>query len=114
MSADQTPEARDYRDTLRLPKTDFPMKAGLPKREPEMLERWAKLNLYDRLRKESEGREKFIFHNGPPYANGAVHMGHTLNHILKDIVVRSQQMMGKDALFVPRWDSHGLPIQRTI
>jgi len=114
MSADQTTEARDYRDTLRLPKTDFPMKAGLPKREPEMFERWAKLNLYDRLRKESEGREKFIFHNGPPYANGAVHMGHALNHILKDIVVRSQQMMGKDALFVPGWDCHGLPIEWKI
>lgn len=114
MSADQTPDTRDYRETLRLPKTDFPMKAGLPKREPEMLERWARLNLYDRLRKESAGREKFVFHNGPPYANGAVHMGHALNHILKDIVVRSQQMMGKDALFVPGWDCHGLPIEWKI
>ncbi len=111
MSADQTSETRDYRDTLRLPKTDFPMKAGLPKREPEMLERWAKLNLYDRLREESAGREKFVFHNGPPYANGAIHMGHALNHILKDIVVRSQQMMGKDAYYIPGWDCHGLPIE---
>ncbi|MEQ9144059.1 MAG: isoleucine--tRNA ligase [Parvibaculaceae bacterium] len=120
MSADQTPdtenqsETRDYRETLRLPKTDFPMKAGLPKREPEMLERWAELGLYERLRKESAGREKFVFHNGPPYANGAIHMGHALNHILKDIVVRSQQMMGKDALFVPGWDCHGLPIEWKI
>jgi isoleucyl-tRNA synthetase len=113
-TSDTTTEARDYRDTLRLPKTAFPMKAGLPKREPEMLERWAKLDLYDRLRKESAGREKFVFHNGPPYANGAIHMGHALNHILKDIVVRSQQMMGKDALFVPGWDCHGLPIEWKI
>jgi len=114
MSTDQTTQTRDYRETLRLPKTDFPMKAGLPKREPEMLERWARLDLYARLRKESAGREKFVFHNGPPYANGAIHMGHALNHILKDITVRSQQMMGKDALFVPGWDCHGLPIEWKI
>jgi len=112
--SDNSTQARDYRDTLRLPKTDFPMKAGLPKREPEMLARWAKLGLYERLRKESAGREKFVFHNGPPYANGAIHLGHALNHILKDITVRSQQMMGKDALFVPGWDCHGLPIEWKI
>lgn len=113
-SDDQASETRDYRETLHLPKTDFPMKAGLPKREPEMLTRWQDLDLYKQLREQSAGREKFVFHNGPPYANGAVHMGHALNHILKDISVRSQQMMGKDALFVPGWDCHGLPIEWKI
>ena len=120
MSADKTSEntisteTRDYRSTLRLPETAFPMKAGLPQREPEMLARWAELDLYKKLREQSATREKFVFHNGPPYANGAVHMGHALNHILKDIVVRSQQMMGKNALFVPGWDCHGLPIEWKI
>ncbi|SMX44140.1 isoleucine--tRNA ligase [Actibacterium lipolyticum] len=103
----------DYKDTLNLPETDFPMRAGLPKREPEWLERWAKIGVYDRLR-EKEGREPFTLHDGPPYANGHLHIGHALNKILKDMVVRSQQMMGKDARYVPGWDCHGLPIEWKI
>ena len=101
----------DYRSTVFLPKTDFPMRAGLPKREPELLERWAGLDLYTRLREASKGREGFILHDGPPYANGNIHIGTALNKILKDVINRSQQMMGKDANYVPGWDCHGLPIE---
>ena len=104
----------DYKNTVYLPKTDFPMKAGLNKREPKLLERWEKLNLYKKLRKEAKGREKFILHDGPPYANGNLHIGHALNKILKDVIVRSQQMLGKDANYVPGWDCHGLPIEWKI
>ena len=103
--------AADYRSTVFLPKTEFPMRAGLPKREPELLKRWAELDLYTRLRKISKGREQFILHDGPPYANGNIHIGTALNKILKDVVNRSQQMMGKDANYVPGWDCHGLPIE---
>jgi isoleucyl-tRNA synthetase len=106
-------EKTDYKDTLNLPKTDFPMRAGLPKREPGWLERWARIGVYDRLR-EAEGRTPFILHDGPPYANGHLHIGHALNKILKDMVVRSQQMMGRDARYVPGWDCHGLPIEWKI
>jgi isoleucyl-tRNA synthetase len=102
---------RDWSKTLFLPETDFPMKAGLPEREPELLKRWAKLGLYERLRAEAKGREKFILHDGPPYANGNIHIGTGLNKILKDVIVRSQSMMGKDANYVPGWDCHGLPIE---
>ncbi|RXD05226.1 isoleucine--tRNA ligase [Sphingomonas sp. UV9] len=103
--------ARDYRDTVFLPKTDFPMKAGLAAKEPAILERWAKLGIYDRLREQRLGRERFILHDGPPYANGDIHMGHAMNKVLKDIIVRSQTLMGKDAPYVPGWDCHGLPIE---
>ncbi len=103
----------DYKDTLNLPVTDFPMRAGLPNREPGWLDRWATIGVYDRLRKK-EGREPFTLHDGPPYANGHLHIGHALNKILKDMVVRSQQMMGKDARYVPGWDCHGLPIEWKI
>ncbi|MEM1065652.1 MAG: isoleucine--tRNA ligase [Pseudomonadota bacterium] len=103
----------DYKDTLNLPKTDFPMRAGLPKREPAWLEKWEKIGVYDRLR-EKEGRDPFILHDGPPYANGNLHIGHGLNKILKDMVVRSQQMMGRDARYIPGWDCHGLPIEWKI
>ena len=106
-------ENRDYRSTLQLPKTDFPMRAGLPKREPGWLERWERIGVYDRLR-EKQGRPPFILHDGPPYANGHLHIGHALNKILKDMVVRSQQMMGKDSRYVPGWDCHGLPIEWKI
>jgi isoleucyl-tRNA synthetase len=102
---------RDWSETLFLPKTDFPMKAGLPRREPELLERWAKMGLYDRLRKEAMSRPKFVLHDGPPYANGRIHIGTALNKILKDAVTRSHAMMGKDANYVPGWDCHGLPIE---
>ena len=104
-------EQRDYRDTVFLPKTDFPMKAGLPQKEPKILARWQEENLYEELREARKDREKFILHDGPPYANGDMHIGHALNRILKDMVVRSQTLLGKDAPFVPGWDCHGLPIE---
>ena len=102
---------RDYKDTLFLPATDFPMRAGLPKREPDFLKRWAEEGLYRRLREDARGREKFILHDGPPYANGHVHMGTALTKVLKDMIVRSRQMAGFDANYVPGWDCHGLPIE---
>ena len=104
-------EAKDYRDTVFLPKTDFPMKAGLPQKEPGILARWQEMDLYAELRNRRRGREKFILHDGPPYANGDMHIGHALNHILKDMVVRTQTLLGKDAPYVPGWDCHGLPIE---
>lgn len=102
---------RDYRSTVFLPKTDFPMKAGLPQKEPGILARWQEQDLYGQLRDARRGREKFILHDGPPYANGDMHIGHALNHILKDMVVRTQSLLGKDAPYVPGWDCHGLPIE---
>ena len=102
---------RDWSKTLFLPKTDFGMKAGLPQLEPKLLDRWAKMDLYKLLRKAAKEREPFILHDGPPYANGQLHIGTGLNKILKDTVVRSQQMMGRDANYVPGWDCHGLPIE---
>ena len=112
MCAD-TPE---YKTTLNLPKTDFPMRAGLPKREPEWLARWAEMDVYGKLREKAkaETRPPFTLHDGPPYANGHLHIGHALNKILKDMVVRSQQMMGRDARYIPGWDCHGLPIEWKI
>ncbi|SUS08552.1 isoleucyl-tRNA synthetase [uncultured Defluviicoccus sp.] len=104
----------NYKSTIFLPRTDFPMKANLPKREPEVLARWQASDLYGRLRRQSAGREKFILHDGPPYANGHLHIGHALNKILKDVINRSQQMLGKDAPYVPGWDCHGLPIEWKI
>ena len=103
--------APDYRPTVFLPKTDFPMKAGLPEREPQILSVWQAADLYTQLREARAGRPKFIFHDGPPYANGDMHIGHALNHILKDAVVRTQTLMGKDAPYIPGWDCHGLPIE---
>src|SRR5215210_7809793 len=105
------PAKPDYRSTVFLPKTDFPMKAGLPQKEPAILARWQKQDLYGQLRKARAGRDRFIFHDGPPYANGDIHIGHALNHTLKDMVVRSQTLLGKDAPYVPGWDCHGLPIE---
>ena len=104
----------DYRQTLFLPKTAFPMRAGLPKREPEILGRWEEIDLFATLREDSRGREPFILHDGPPYANGHLHIGHALNKILKDVINRSQQMLGRDANYVPGWDCHGLPIEWKI
>src|SRR5262245_24166598 len=109
-----TDASRDYSQTLFLPKTDFPMRAGLPQKEPEILARWEKLGLYQRLRNDARGRPKFILHDGPPYANGNIHIGHALNKILKDVVTRSQQMAGFDSNYVPGWDCHGLPIEWKI
>ena len=106
-------ETPDYKSTLNLPKTEFPMRAGLPKREPAWLERWAQIGVYDRLR-EKDGRAPFTLHDGPPYANGHLHIGHALNKTIKDMIVRSHQMMGHDARYVPGWDCHGLPIEWKI
>ncbi|WP_170599128.1 isoleucine--tRNA ligase [Ruegeria arenilitoris] len=112
MCADTT-QTPDYKDTLNLPRTEFPMRAGLPKREPAWLDRWEKIGVYDRLR-EKPGRKPFILHDGPPYANGHLHIGHALNKTIKDMIVRSHQMMGFDARYVPGWDCHGLPIEWKI
>ena len=113
-----SPSQTDYRDTVFLPETDFPMRAGLPQREPDWLARWARIGVYDRLREKAAlangTRQPFTLHDGPPYANGHLHIGHALNKILKDMVVRSQQMMGRDARYVPGWDCHGLPIEWKI
>ncbi|MFZ0460192.1 MAG: class I tRNA ligase family protein, partial [Rhodoplanes sp.] len=106
--------ARDYSKTLFLPKTDFPMRGGLPQREPGILARWEKLGLYRRLREAAHGRDRFILHDGPPYANGHIHIGTALNKVLKDLVTRSQQMLGFDSNYVPGWDCHGLPIEWKI
>jgi isoleucyl-tRNA synthetase len=104
----------DYKDTVFLPRTDFPMRGGLPTREPELLARWGAMDLQGQLRAAAAGREKFVLHDGPPYANGNIHIGHALDKILKDIVVRGQQMLGRDAPYVPGWDCHGLPIEWKI
>jgi isoleucyl-tRNA synthetase len=104
----------DYRPTVFLPTTDFPMKAGLPAKEPEILARWEKIGLYEKLRADAKGREQYVLHDGPPYANGHLHIGHALNKILKDVINRSRQMMGYDANYVPGWDCHGLPIEWKI
>ncbi len=111
MITDTAAPAREYKDTLFLPDTDFPMKAGLPKAEPEWLAWWDKIGFYKRLRETAKGRPKFIFHDGPPYANGHIHLGTGMNKILKDFVVRSQTMLGKDVPYVHGWDCHGLPIE---
>jgi isoleucyl-tRNA synthetase len=108
---DDTSAPADYRDTVFLPKTDFPMKAGLAQKEPAILARWESEDLYGRLRTQRAGRTRFILHDGPPYANGDIHMGHAMNKVLKDIIVRSQSLLGKDAPYVPGWDCHGLPIE---
>ncbi|MGH7403781.1 MAG: class I tRNA ligase family protein, partial [Candidatus Rokuibacteriota bacterium] len=104
----------DYKDTLNLPKTAFPMKANLPKLEPEWLERWAAMDIYGRIRQASASRPRWILHDGPPYANGHIHMGTALNKILKDLVVKSRSMLGHNAVYVPGWDCHGLPIEHQV
>ena len=104
----------DYSKTLTLPQTAFPMRAGLPEKEPQIWQRWQDAKVYERLRKASKGRPKFVLHDGPPYANGNIHIGHALNKILKDTVTRSQQMLGFDSNYVPGWDCHGLPIEWKI
>jgi isoleucyl-tRNA synthetase len=110
----QKSDAPDYSKTLFLPQTEFPMRAGLPQREPEILKRWNEIDLYGRLREAAAGRAKFVLHDGPPYANGNIHIGHSLNKILKDVVTKSQQMLGFDSNYVPGWDCHGLPIEWKI
>src|SRR5579883_48678 len=108
------PTMTDYKDTVFLPRTDFPMRGGLPTKEPELLARWKAIRLQERTREAAAGRDKFVLHDGPPYANGNIHIGHALDKILKDVVVRSQQMLGRDAPYVPGWDCHGLPIEWKI
>jgi isoleucyl-tRNA synthetase len=107
-------ESSDYKKTLNLPQTTFPMKANLPNSEPKRLARWNEIDLYQRIREKSEGRPKFVLHDGPPYANGEIHTGHALNKILKDIVVKSRTMLGFDSPYVPGWDCHGLPIEHEV
>ncbi|HPY40789.1 MAG TPA: class I tRNA ligase family protein, partial [Thiolinea sp.] len=104
----------DYKHTLNLPTTEFPMRGDLAKREPEMLTHWEQAGLYHKLRQKALGRPKFILHDGPPYANGAIHLGHAVNKILKDIIVKSRTMAGFDAPYVPGWDCHGLPIEKKV
>ncbi len=104
----------DYKATLNLPDTQFPMKAGLPQREPQILQRWNEIGLYQKLRAQGEGRPKFVLHDGPPYANGSIHIGHAVNKILKDIITRSKTLAGFDAPYVPGWDCHGLPIEHKV
>ena len=108
------PQGPDYAKSLYLPETAFPMRAGLPEREPELLKRWAEIGLDEKMRRVAQGRPKFTLHDGPPYANGNIHIGHALNKILKDLVTRSQRMTGKDCVYVPGWDCHGLPIEWKI
>lgn len=104
----------DYKNTLNLPQTNFPMKADLPKREPNFLKEWLELDIYALIRKKSEGKKKYILHDGPPYANGDIHIGHALNKTLKDIVVKYKTMRGFDSAYVPGWDCHGLPIEHQL
>ena len=104
----------DYKDTLNLPKTAFPMKGNLPNREPEMLRRWDEMDLYARLREAGRDRPVFILHDGPPYANGDIHIGHAVNKVLKDIIVKSKTLSGFNAPYVPGWDCHGLPIELQV
>ena len=104
----------DYKDTLNLPRTDFPMRANLSQREPLMLERWEEQDIYGRIRTIAAGRPRFVLHDGPPYANGDIHLGHALNHVLKDLIVKSRSLSGFDAPYVPGWDCHGLPIEHQV
>ncbi|MDX9822139.1 MAG: class I tRNA ligase family protein, partial [Syntrophales bacterium] len=104
----------DYKDTLNLPKTDFPMKANLAQREPEVLRRWAEMKIYERIRQTLKGKTPYILHDGPPYANGNIHLGHALNKIIKDMVIKSRNMVGFDSVYVPGWDCHGLPIEHQV
>ncbi len=103
-----------YKDTLNLPKTAFAMKANLVQNEPASAKRWEEMGLYAKVRERSAGRPRFVFHDGPPYANGSIHLGHVLNKTLKDLVVRSRTMMGFDVPYVPGWDCHGLPIEHKV
>ena len=107
-------EGRDWSKTLFLPETEFPMRAGLPDLEPRLLARWSEMGLYELLRQKSRNKPKFLLHDGPPYANGNIHIGHALNKILTDLVVKSQGMLGFDSNYVPGWDCHGLPIEWKI
>lgn len=104
----------EYKDTLLMPKTEFPMRGNLPKREPEIQEKWKEMNIYKKVQEQTAGRPLFILHDGPPYANGDIHMGHAMNKVLKDFIVRFKSMSGFQAPYVPGWDTHGLPIETAL
>jgi isoleucyl-tRNA synthetase len=104
----------DYKETLNLPQTDFPMKANLAQREPEMLKLWEEINIYQKIRESAKGKTPYILHDGPPYANGNIHLGTALNKIIKDIVIKAKNMTGFDGVYVPGWDCHGLPIEHQV
>src|SRR6266550_2753511 len=110
----ETTTSTDYKKTINLPQTTFAMKANLPQNEPKRLEHWQSIDVYALIREKSAGRPKFILHDGPPYANGPIHVGHSLNKTLKDIVVKSRTMSGFDSPYVPGWDCHGLPIEHAV
>src|SRR5436190_19568152 len=104
----------NYKDSLNLPNTAFPMKANLAQREPDMLKHWDNIRLYQKIQEQNQNKKKFLLHDGPPYANGDIHLGHAVNKILKDIIVKSKSMSGFDAPYVPGWDCHGMPIEVQI
>ena len=104
----------NYKETLNLPHTQFPMKANLSQKEPDILKKWQGMNLYQKIIKKNAGQPKFVLHDGPPYANGNLHLGHAINKSLKDFVVKSKQLSGFDAAFIPGWDCHGLPIEHNV
>src|SRR6186713_1430844 len=104
----------DYKSTINLPHTDFPMKADLAAREPAMIQAWEEKGIYSRIREGARGRPRFVLHDGPPYANGALHLGHAINKILKDVIVKSRSLDGFDAPYIPGWDCHGLPIEHQV
>lgn len=104
----------EYKDTLNLPETGFPMRGDLAKREPEMLQRWYQEDLYGAIRQAKKGKKSFVLHDGPPYANGDIHIGHALNKILKDVIIKSKTLSGFDAPYIPGWDCHGLPIELMV
>ena len=104
----------DYKDTLNLPSTSFPMRGNLAQREPAMLDLWEQQGIYGQIRQVAKGRPRFVLHDGPPYANGDIHLGHALNQVLKDIVVKARTLAGFDAPYVPGWDCHGLPIEHQV
>ena len=105
---------KDYKDTLNLPKTDFPMKANLANREPARLTQWQKMDLYQKIRRQNQDKKPFMLHDGPPYANGDIHLGHALNKVLKDMIVKSKTFGGFNVPYVPGWDCHGLPIELNV
>ena len=111
---EQSKEKIDYQKTLNLPKTEFSMRAGLVQKEPAYIQKWEESGLYEKLRADAKGRKTFVLHDGPPYANGHIHIGHALNKLLKDFIIKYKTMEGFDALYIPGWDCHGLPIEHQL
>ncbi len=104
----------DYKETLNLPQTEFPMRGNLPKREPERLQRWEQMDLFARMQEVQQGRPKYVLHDGPPYANGTIHIGHAVNKVLKDVINKARALDGFNVPYVPGWDCHGLPIEHQV